>query len=723
MRNARFQYVLTMPKQNPDDASPLFGFTPGTLAVVPILKSVLTLPQHVTQLGFGRDQCIAMRISGATYGIMPADVDALPYLPIGEAIPFWCFFSTEATCEAVAEFIRRKKHPILHVSTVTRPDSVLVESVTSRDLFGLFQRVVVFLPQLLNDRMVQSLHKLDAPRDTWVQARIPITRRNHFCTIANELTLASLKYDFGGEEPLCASTDDQVYVRAIVASADSVRAERQRVQRIGPLPLPSAVDVILSAPAFLHHWYNAKSKRAPDVHVAQRMVRALVMQNHYHLDGDKVPLENIQSPQFAAIVAGYRRELDAFSTAVAARAAGSFAPVLRLPPAVNRIHAQLSQLGTCVRTDRIKSPHRQFKENKLVRRIKQSLAASVPAQFLGFIDKPGNRIKLIGNAPLEWLPIRGVPMMIRYETSRIPSTPGNGLFLWTCKSYEMELPCSAFDEVLVVRSFKQGDALKEVLAKRLESVQRHSSPGNPVKLVDVSTVDEFISAVNAYKGAVMVFDGHGRPSGLTEIGAIVLDGVPVDIWKHRERLRVPPIVILSACDTHPIDGSHASVANAFLLLGATTVLGTLLPVSAWDSAVFISRLICRMREWIPLVTQPPRQPIRWTSVVSGLQKMSYITEQITVLKKRLQLRLSPEKAMSIQTQCNELVSINDEEWYEKTIKIVADEFEQGEREILQQLECWGQLPDTIKYIQLGNPEQILITNKSEARSNLQHPRR
>jgi hypothetical protein len=42
---------------------------------------------------------------------------------------------------------------------------------------------------------------------------------------------------------------------------------------------------------------------------------------------------------------------------------------------------------------------------------------------------------------------------------------------------------------------------------------------------------------------------------------------------------------------------------------------------------------------------------------------------------------------------------------------VANEFNLDEREIVDTLEKWGQLPDTIKYIQLGNPEQVLIASE------------
>ena len=45
-------------------------------------------------------------------------------------------------------------------------------------------------------------------------------------------------------------------------------------------------------------------------------------------------------------------------------------------------------------------------------------------------------------------------------------------------------------------------------------------------------------------------------------------------------VRVPPIALLSACDTHALDGSHATPANAFMNAGADTVVATSFPVNA-----------------------------------------------------------------------------------------------------------------------------------------------
>lgn len=707
MKDFRVQYILTMPKQKLEDASPWFGFTPGVHSVVPLVKTVLNLPQHVMQLAAGRDNCIAMRISGATYQLIPLETQALPYLPVGPLIPFWCVLSTDLTFKDVDEFIASRTHPILHISTSKGARSITATSVTRRDLLDLVKRVVSHLPQLLEDDLLRGLNGLDAPFGNWESVKLGVPQRFHFSTMPNELALKSLGYEFDREERLLAAGSDAPYVGAIVESANALEEERSRVISIGPIVYPPPVNLILLAPAIYQHLYKVQAKPNESIRVPRQILNAFAKQGHYYLEGDRLPLEEAQSYEFSAMVKSYRQDLYTCSMAATAKAANSFAPVLRLPPSINRINGELSALGSCARADR-KAPHRVSKESKLLRKIGQTLSTLVPQEFLGFIDRPMNRIKLIGNTPIEWLPIRGLPMMIRYETSRIPSTPGFTFFSSAVISYEKVLHTSYFNEVLVIRSFGKNDQMRNYLSTALEIVAPQTRPGFRYKLVDVATIDEFVSAVNSFDGAVMIFDGHGRPSTLSEIGAIALDGTPVDIWKYREQIKVPPVVILSACDTHPIDGSHASVANAFLMLGASTVLGTLLPIDARQAAVFISRLVLRISEYIPHIVQDLNQPLRWSSVVHGLLQMSYVSEQMGILKKKFSLKIDLNEELALQMMTNNLVFGQDPEWYEKVKTTMADVFQCGPAKLEEALITWAQLPDTLKYLQLGNPDQILI---------------
>jgi hypothetical protein len=93
-----------------------------------------------------------------------------------------------------------------------------------------------------------------------------------------------------------------------------------------------------------------------------------------------------------------------------------------------------------------------------------------------------------------------------------------------------------------------------------------------VRFVDVLNEDEFVAAIHSFDGAMMIFDGHGSYDDEIGSGTIVIGGKAVDTWQLRKRCVLPPIVIFSACDTQPVDGSHSSVATAAFSLDAQTVL-------------------------------------------------------------------------------------------------------------------------------------------------------
>ena len=97
--------------------------------------------------------------------------------------------------------------------------------------------------------------------------------------------------------------------------------------------------------------------------------------------------------------------------------------------------------------------------------------------------------------------------------------------------------------------------------------------------VDVGNKVELVRALNAFDGIVVVYDGHAGQDRGTDLGVLHLRDEDVDIWSIRGEARIPPVVLLSACDTHPYDASHATVANGFLAAGAHTVLAAGIPVS------------------------------------------------------------------------------------------------------------------------------------------------
>jgi len=174
------------------------------------------------------------------------------------------------------------------------------------------------------------------------------------------------------------------------------------------------------------------------------------------------------------------------------------------------------------------------------------------------------------------------------------------------------------------------------------------------------------------------------------------------------------IVVLSACDTHPFDRSHATIANGFLSCGAVTVLGTVLPVGARHSAIFLVRLMLRAIQFGNAMNGIGRSAA-WTKIVGGALRMMLASDIIHGLGAR---GLVPEEAWAdlqlptnedlnppyersdwlrrLRDRCRELGGFTEAQWDVAYADILAGS-------------------DVIRYVNLGNPEAILISDERVVR--------
>ncbi|HEX7861122.1 MAG TPA: CHAT domain-containing protein [Verrucomicrobiae bacterium] len=709
MPDYRFQYVLTMPPQDLWQASPFFGFTPGILESVQYAFELLRLPRHPLFFRLTKDQKRAWAMAGGTYQFQPAHLDALPVFRhvINQEIPLWCFVSTDETMSDVSSFLETIEHPTLHLCAAENviEGGISLWGITAEDLYNYSCKAISFIkakggnvPYVIEE--VLKMPILQEPPDS-----LNLEEREHYLTLANETVLKRSNYALKSLQKLSGASNDP-YIRAICDSADQVDREQNRIGTLG-LVHPPTFTTLLCCASFYRHVYAARPGKDTN-EVTRRVFNSFRRQTKYFSDGDRQTLADLATPEFQSMVGMYRQEIDAFSKAIAVKATNSFAPVIRLPPVLNQVQDDVDKLARCTRGD---NPHLLFKQEKLFRTITKSLINGVPAEYYKYIDSPHNRIKLVGNVPLEWLEIRGIPMMIRYETSRIPSTPGNVMFDQCVVSREVAFPASALDETLVIRAYEATDPVRHVLEVALRTVRISQQSKCRFRIQDVSSIEEFIEVVNSFKGALMVFDGHGSPS-ISDVGKVSICGKLVDLYEFRTRLRVPPIVLLSSCDTHAIDGDHASVGNTFLMLGAMTVVATLLPVSATDAAVFVARLYFRIAELLPGILSSGGET-RWSSFVSGMQKQVYISEQIRRLYKLLRRDLPFRDYYAIHTAANDFILKGDLQWYEKSVLLVANHLNATEEAIRKELKSRCQLVDIVKYVQLGNPDQILFVGESD----------
>lgn len=221
-------------------------------------------------------------------------------------------------------------------------------------------------------------------------------------------------------------------------------------------------------------------------------------------------------------------------------------------------------------------------------------------QRIDLIKEVGGPIKIVSDASLEWLPIGNLPLSLRYLCSRINVTSGNLLMDLLAPSPRVTFSPKELQKILLLSAFTDDDPLKTILRRALD-VMKDRWEGK-VELINATaqTREEFIEALNSFDGHILIFDGHGSDNADDPVGKLIVGNEAMDVWELRGTARVPPIVILSACDTHGIDAaSHATVGNGFLSLGARTVLATLLPVGGFSSTGFIARLIYRIADFLP----------------------------------------------------------------------------------------------------------------------------
>jgi hypothetical protein len=312
---------------------------------------------------------------------------------------------------------------------------------------------------------------------------------------------------------------------------------------------------------------------------------------------------------------------------------------------------------------------------------------------------------LITNAHVEWLDVDGLPLAIRKNVSRIPVTPGN-LFVEQLTALPIiHLMPESFKDVLVISALKQGDPIKRMFEIAFGEFEKLWKGHIHVHFKEVATEKDLREAFGEFSGPLVIFDGHGSHAP-NEAALLHLIDEPANIWNlSRVGTEVPPIVILSACDTHAADRNHATTANAFLALGARAVLSSVFPLSAPAAAAFVARLLHRVANFLPAAIGMFDRALTWTEVVSGMIRMQLLTDFLRLLLHR---KLIDESMYEdVHTRGNYAINGGHEDPFGEVISVLS-ELGVDERKTRHSLEHAVANSSAISYLHVGRPETIII---------------
>ena len=712
----RICYFVPHPDQNLAEASLFQGATKGLVDTARLLEEVMIHPADVRELTASWRDIAIFRTAGLiTHKIFPVEHSAFKEVVNWPAVPpFRCVVSTDENADFVDECLSSQQDAWLHLSTTPASGR--------HDLFCLSRQTVLDYVRHRLDRLegdaeygaIVEIIRSFLTKNLPASRRISLPRTSHNLTRPNEIALMAFgcKLPDGPGSP----ETERRATQWIVRSADFV--DRQRRELLADSQCSFSVNaLLLTVPSNLrgHRKLEFLERLRQTVGVSNapvgRLIRAFVNPTSYLWHIDKEKLERFfGEPIGQALLVVRREELVLYTTILTRLSAESLLPTLRLSPLSNQAWGHLKQLADCARSD---GPRKERKLRRLFENAQTALETGLDQQFKDRFLSIGHRvqgIKLVSDLPLEWVRDRGVPLMLRHECSRIPTVPTSLGYGVATNQDPLPILPSQLTDILIIRSFSSSDRVRSVLESALgRSADEKTSWQVKIRFVDVDTADQIIEALNSHAGAIVVFDCHGSFEENEYLSSLVIGGEPVRLWELRKHIRrMPPIVLLSACDTLPVDGSHASVASTMLLLGARTVLATLLPIDSRKAAIFLARLFLRIGEFVPLALKN-RSRLNWREVVSGMTKMLHVSECLWNLTG--QGVLDSEGFGHLHLRANMDINSLNPNWFEDSVERLASYLGCSIEEANTHLGAGVGLTDALMHVQLGNPELLWLVGE------------
>jgi hypothetical protein len=721
-RRFKIAYIIPHLPQQLEDASFFGWYTEGLHEAAEPLLIASKLPADVREPHTDAAFVLLHRLTGTIWPLVtPIELQYLEEAVKSFSTPFCVVMTTrQEIAHAVDELREGMATPVLHASTITGKGRTSLAALDVAVVERYVREVLDFLAQddewsSLVRYVRRELNR--APRKK--PKKHALKSGLHNVVTPNEAALEAFGWKLVGSTrislPIMLNPNSQSYVDRICESVDAVAAERTRLlDKVTPDVRDNRLVLVVPSIFWgLYRSWKERLNKAPDEirphlkKVLKQFVHASTYFDDLQVSSDgTLKLEPVQR----LLMHERAKDMKTFTSTLSAVGAATMTPVMRLEPKLNEVRRKVNDLSHCMRT--AAEPRYAWKASRLAKELGVWMRERINSSFLERIDavESDGRIeglKLICDVPLEFLPSGGMQLGMRFDCSHVSPLPGN-LSHAICTQPPAFVPVKAFDQVLVLRSFAANDPIRRLFEDAVRIVAGSTEATRVVfNFVDVTSPDEIVAALRPYKGALLIFDCHGTFDNVAGLATLVIGGKALDIWNLRKQCEVPPVVMFSACDTQPMDGSHASVATGAFVLGARAVLGTYFPISARKAALFNARMLWRLEAYIPAALQT-RKMLTWREVAAGMLRMSYVTEVLELLEAHAGLHFDREEMRAIQLATTTLISARDASWHSLLVTRIAETAGISEEVVRELLERWCSLTDAIKYVQLGNPERVII---------------
>ncbi|CCN69780.1 hypothetical protein [Vibrio nigripulchritudo] len=700
-------HIFVMPKPDDMSTSPFQGFTTSIFSdeYYSSLAKVVSMPTNAVEVYMNRDEVIQFRSNIGTSSVILLDSEVL-----SERIGFFKHYPfVVITClNEELDIVRSLQLDFDYPPIIAGVDKELDINLDDFNTYLLDEIIISRMQEVLKRGLFpQDLKEYienRKPRDTSEEI-VNVISRTHGVTNPNEKVFLSLGYDFKEIKPLVGGPEKQSFIDTIVNSYRDLK------YHISGHREDRKIDIIVYSPSIYSHLYKFKSNFWNQIsrRLKNKRAREFVMNGIFknpsysgiNIQFDKKSdIENLMDNEVIKPMLAIRQfELAYTSLAISSLAVSNLCPAIRLPNSINFHNGLLNDLESLSKSTTpksLKNFDRKYKDltNKLLDEIGEELVELI---------RENESVALCTDVPLEWLTVDRIPLLFTHEISKIHTTTGDQLLKLSMNFSSFSLEQDDLKKITVIRSFRDNDPIKPILE---QSLRHYIGIDNEIELevIDVQDKNQLFDALSKVKTQILVFDCHGNHGGSEEHGWLQIGTDQVNTWELP--VVVPPIIILSACLTSAIAGSHASVANGLLEKGAVTVLGTLLPVDATKSAVFVGRIAYRMTGYLKALRSIGVDSLTWRKFISDFFKMSFCTDILSILRDQYNW-FNEKEYKDIHIKANLAINMNNKKWFDVLVELISEKANQPIEDVNSVIQEIGFL-ETMNYSQIGRPENIVI---------------
>lgn len=694
----RIRYVLVVPDEEADEnATPFQGWNPivGDRRFLDLVSLLSCLPGNLAEIFMTQAELLAWRRNEIFKDVVAIGARLLSAINFTAENQITVFLFLPDQLKSVVE----TQTGLGRLTLLLSPDECPGVLDTRRFSNERYCSIDDVLFELLS-REAQPEKHLRIRYNS--QVNLPV---RHGIVIPNQILLESYGYSVHGSDGIVLESREQ----AVQIVTETLRITLSLLYEDRWQP----GEIIVYAPAVKAFFYDFKNNvwnqifRKVKEKWKKKLIENMLFKSKSYSSavsefGDDFPSNPYDDPVFGSIMLLRQSELYATSASVGLLSSVENIPSIRLP---NTINLHLGELRNIECLSKRGDEKGKFLLQRKFLEFNNALKEEIGEDILSLMSGQGDACKLCTDVPLEWIYVGRLPLMISHQVSRIPMTPGNMLLQYAASSLPINLPVKLIYKVLIIRSFKQNDSIRQHL--QVTVAKYKISEKMDISLVDVHSEAEAVDALNAFVGGIVVFDCHGGHGGHEANGWLQFGDDRINTWELAYRARIPPIVLLSACSTAPIGGSHVSVASGFLRSGARSVMGTFLDVNAVHSAVLVARILYRIDQFLPAAKSMGYEAISWRAMITGMLRMSYLTEVLYYFK-NVEKIIDEGDWRDVHMVGSQGINYGNPDWYEEVLVILAQRTGLEIETLSDKITKGHPLMETMYYSQIGMPERIII---------------